>query len=151
MAMSQMKGREDTMETGETGLRPASATPRTITRPLARAFALGAIGLGLNLAVWFATASAPRGDALDLHAVAELGAKVFGAVAFAAAVLLGLNIARLGPGHAQRVCALIPAGGALLALLATATSGTHPTTPGIALLAAIAFMVSLTMWVTARF
>lgn len=139
------------METGETGLRPASATPRTITRPLARAFALGAVGLGLNLAAWFATAGTPaRGNTLDLHAVADLGVKVFGTIAFAAAVLLGLPIARLGPGHAQRVCALIPAGGALLALLATATSKTHPTTPGIALLAAIAFTVSLTMWVTAR-
>jgi len=148
--MSQMKGREDAMETGETGLRPGSATPRALVRLLARAFALGVVGLGLNLMVWLTTASTPRGDALDLHGVAELGAKIFGAVAFAAAVLLGLNIARLGPGHAQRVFALIPAGGALLALLATATSGTHPTTPGIALLAAIAFTVSLTMWITAR-
>jgi len=138
------------METEKTATRRNSATPRMIVRPMARALMLGAVGLGLNLTVWFATASTPRGDALDLHAVAELGAKIFGAVTFAAAVLLGLNIARLGPGHAQRVFALIPAGGALLALLATATSGTHPTTLGIGLLAAIAFIVSLTMWITAR-
>jgi len=132
-------------------MRPGSATPSANARPLARAFALGTVGLGLNLAAWFAMAGVPaRGDTLDLHAMADLGVKVFGTATLVAAVLLGLTIARLGAGHAQRVFALIPAAGALLALLATATSGTHPTTPSIGLLAAIAFMVSLTMWITAR-
>jgi len=60
-------------------MRPGSATPSANARPLARAFALGTVGLGLNLAAWFAMAGVPaRGDTLDLHAMADLGVKVFG-------------------------------------------------------------------------